>query len=121
MAAIAAAALAAIAVLPALLGGSEPPPLPADVGLAPTATPKLPPITDLAPAVEQPPAKLLPRRRRTDPARGERPADRAVHPRHHSRRNRGEKGPAPASTPTLSPPVYVYPVTPAPPEFGFER
>jgi hypothetical protein len=120
--AIAAAALAGIAVLPSLLGGSEPPPLPADVGLAPAATPPPPSLAELPPAPQKP----------AEPQRSAKPV-RAANGRHkreaapvkRRREHRSPRGrpepPALPPAPVLSAPVYAHPLTPTPPEFGFER
>jgi hypothetical protein len=120
-AAIAAAALAAIAVLPSLLGGSEPPPLPADVGLAPAATPATP-----LPA--QPPPPPLPVGSQKTPKpikegkRREKGSGRIVKRGGRDSPRQSDHPDSPPSTaPGPSAPVYAYPVAPTPPEFSFER
>jgi hypothetical protein len=120
-AAIAAAALAAIAVLPSLLGGSEPPPLPADVGLAPTATPE--PVVIPAPPA---PARVPERHPRTKRATAKREiakrAKSSAASRSERRQRRRDPPLAPVTaTAPVSPPLYVYPHSAASPEFGFER
>ncbi len=122
-AAIAVAALAALAVLPSLLGGSEPPPLPADVGLAPAATPAPPPVAEQPVGSSASGQAAVP----TEAGQGEEEVeqDRLVEPQSgvDAARRQVDRDPEspPISTPPLSAPVYAYPLAPTPPEFGFER
>jgi hypothetical protein len=119
-AAIGAAVLAAIAVLPTLLSADEPPPLPDDVGLAPAVEPQAalpPPPPDPAPVAPAP-------KERSKPA-----PERRRHPRHpRSRRPRDRRdGTGGEEAVTASPPAGSYTYTPGyslanpSPEFSFER
>jgi len=126
-AAIAAAAIAGIASLPALLGGEEPPPVPPDVGLAAL------PASIGAPAKADPSrsGKLFRHTRRNFPKRA------SGHGRQHRRQRRSPQhshvrlrhahppGMAPSSPvpaqPAPSPPAYSYVPPSSPGEFRFER
>ena len=121
IAAIAAAAIVGIASLPALLGGDAPPPVPADVGVAPPATGAPPAPPPVAPVVVAPPSddapappRLAKRRRAREPAH---PLKERTRPRHHRPQ---EVDPAPPP-PVHNPPVYSYVPPPSPGEFHIER
>jgi hypothetical protein len=101
LAAVAAAVLAGLAVLPALLGSDEPPPLPEDVGLAEVAPPA-PPEAPVTPDPTPPPVGTAPisAKKVDGPAKklgG--PARKPVGKRAHGRRGesggkgRGNEGP----------------------------
>jgi hypothetical protein len=133
IAAIAAAALAGIASLPALLGGDAPPPVPADVGLAP------PPTTNPNPTAAPPPPMIAatppskpprPARRESakfghpEPASGDRRRDHDDRGRDHSGKGRAgaqavvESPPVP--TVVAAPPVYSSPSPSSGGEFQIE-
>jgi hypothetical protein len=124
-AAIALAVIGGLIALPALLGGGSPPPVPADVGLAPPpATAQLPPAPAVPPPalpVERPQGKRdhgrersLPRRARSHPER------KRLHARHRHHDNT-EAPSAPALPPLSAAPTYSYVPPPSPGEFRFER
>jgi len=129
VAAIAAAVLAAIVSLPALLGGERPPPVPADVGLAPPAVaepvaPAVMPAETSQPVANpehlQPKGKNRLRKRDANTGRREQPR-RDLRSPHRKHRNEGgeQVARAPAPAPTYVPaPVYS---PPPPGEFRFER
>jgi hypothetical protein len=128
-AAIAIAVLAGIISLPALLGSDRPPPVPADVGLAPPPEEPVPvrvPAATSA-ATSRPPKQAKDGRRRLTgrQPRPDRPRPRRSHRRRsHPRRSRHQDAPeavVPPSTSTYTPPVYSYVPPAARPEFGFER
>jgi hypothetical protein len=138
--AIAAAAIAGILSLPALLGGDRPPPVPADVGLAP--------VQEAPPATATPVTKMAatPDRRasqgRHSRQGGEHPHLRRErshprlersHPRKQPRPRRVQPHPAaddspshpapsvPPPSPPASSPAYSYVPPPSPGEFRIER
>jgi hypothetical protein len=131
LAAIAAAALAGLAVLPALLNDSEPPPLPADVGLAPATTPA--PDQNPAPSPLTPPAQRRAhgehskaKRRKTKRAPSAEALPRGRRSRRtdlpvRSRRTDRQVAPVTVAAPAPSPPVFVDPQPVDSPEFSFER
>jgi len=136
-AAVAAAVIAGIISLPALLGSDKPPPVPADVGLAPT--PASAPVASPAEPVDPNAAtktdpdgsgKFLRDRRRNSPRR-RLATEGKNRGRSHSRRegphpdskpdHRPDPAPPPPSLPVQSPPAYSYVPPPSPGEFHFER
>jgi hypothetical protein len=127
---IAVAVLAGIISLPALLGSDRPPPVPADVGLAPPPAEPVPGEVPAATpaAMPRPPKQVKGGRRRLTGRnpRLDRPDSSASHrrkrshPRHGPHRDAPEAA-VPPSTSAYTPPVYSYIPPAARPEFGFER
>ena len=135
IAAIAAAALAGVASLPAVLGSDAPPPVPADVGVVappsgapPAAAPteaRLPTPSSSAPGSEKRLVKEgKQRRRRKQPHRhGVRVREQREHPhriREQSHRHAEDPPSVPALPLTVAPPVYSQAPPPSPGEFRIE-
>ena len=127
---IAVAVVAGIISLPALLGSDRPPPVPADVGLAPPPAEPVPTHLPAAtPAALPRPSKLAKggRRRVTGHKPDlDRPGFSGSHRRkrshrRHSPHREAPEAVVPPSTSAYTPPVYSYVPPPARPEFGFER
>src|SRR4051794_11994308 len=118
--AVVAAAVAGIVSLPALLGSDSPPPVPADVGLAPApTTASQSPLIPQSPSM--PPAR--PRRRLAHRSRvRERthPPPKRSHPHRNQGRHDAQPPSGPASVPSYPAPVYSYVPPSRHEDFGFE-
>jgi len=114
-AAIAAAAIAGVAALPALLGGDRPPPVPADVGLVP------PPAGSPVTAPAGPPAPdPATRAHRHRPAKLSRHVPRSSPRRPAKRRHGAVLRPSTPSLPVPAPPAYSYALPPSGDNLGIE-
>jgi hypothetical protein len=133
-AAIAAAAIAGIVSLPAVLGSDKPPPVPADVGLAPQPQARVPVAGPAEPALPNPASKAHPggsgeffRHIRNNSPKGRRLGRKAPNRRRsskvsHPRAEHAPPTPPPPSSPVpASPPVYSYVPPASSGEFRFER
>jgi hypothetical protein len=121
--AIALAAIAGIAALPALLGGEKPPPMPPDVGLIrPAAAPPTAAVPPPAPVPKPSPVEEPPRQpaRRLAGKPSHEPRRSGRHRRRHHQRSPDPPAP-PVPSSSSAPPVYSYVPPPHNGEFRIER